>query len=120
VILQKGGVGCVSYTVEPEEPEIEKNGDTTTGRICDDEIKGSNNRDIIRALAGDDDITARDDDVVYENDGDDLIHDNDGDDVLQGGEGGDRIFGDVLSPSTFTRTLSGKSIWTMMSLLLIS
>lgn len=45
----------MNNTVEPEEPEIKKDGNTITGTICYDEIRGSDGRDIITALTGNDD-----------------------------------------------------------------
>ena len=60
---------CVSNTFEPEEPEIKREGNTITGTICDDVIRGSNEREIITALAGNDEVTGKEaDDVIYGND----------------------------------------------------
>lgn len=65
-VSSTSSAGCVSNTVEPEEPEIRKDGNTITGTICDDEIRGSDGRDIITALAGNDDVEGREgDDVIY-------------------------------------------------------
>jgi len=83
---------CVSNTFEPEKPEIKREDNTITGTICDGVIRSSNEREIITALAGNDEVAGKEaDDLIYGNDGDDKLSGNSGDDILQGGSGDDHI-----------------------------
>ncbi len=104
--------GCTSNTVNGGPPKIEKNGNTITGTICDDDLKGTNRPDLIIGLAGNDMMQGKDgDDVIYGNDGDDKLFGLSGDDLLQGGSGDDQIDGagrnDILVGGIGDNFLSG-------------
>ena len=92
-LFDTGGAGGTGGALPPG-ADCAGRAPTITGTSGDDNLRGTPDRDVIAAGAGDDRVRAEaGDDVVCGESGDDVIEGGDGDDVLAGGSGNDRLAG---------------------------